>query len=412
MKKSTLFLLAGLLTFTGLSLLHAQSTDINGYVRNYTGVLADSGDYAIIQNTVDLTFSGSMPRGAWVVNPKIYQYPNQQLNLAFTQAYMDLYFDKFDVRLGKQQIIWGKSDGVFITDVVTPKDLSEFLLRDFDEIRMGITALKVNYFMGQKTLEWVWVPTFTPTTLPAAGTIWDARPTFPVPVTWDLSGNTVSANLENSETFLRLASLGSRLDYTVMAGYMWDDDPTPHLIRQIDPVTHQLTGLTVTPQHHRLSVFGGGFSTGISGMVLRGEAAYYQGKYLVTNDPADMDGVTERDYLHYLVGWDFSLGGANLSTQFMQQFIPDHDPNLNQAEFTNTATFLANHTFFRETLITQLFVYYGLEEGDALWRPSVTYDLGDGISLLLGANWFTGSAGVFGQFDANDMAYVKVKYSF
>ena len=60
---------------------------------------------------------------------------------------MDLYFDNFDLRIGKQQIIYGKAEGVFITDVVSPKDLREFLLPDFEEIRMGITAAKLSYFL-------------------------------------------------------------------------------------------------------------------------------------------------------------------------------------------------------------------------------------------------------------------------
>ncbi|MGF1587294.1 MAG: hypothetical protein ACFCUM_18390 [Bacteroidales bacterium] len=44
------------------------------------------------------------------------------------------------------------------TDIVSPKDLREFLLPDFDEIRMGVTAHKLIYYFGMSTIEAVWTP--------------------------------------------------------------------------------------------------------------------------------------------------------------------------------------------------------------------------------------------------------------
>ncbi len=42
------------------------------------------------------------------------------------EAFIDLTFEKFDLRLGKQQIVWGKTDGVRVLDVVNPLDYKEF----------------------------------------------------------------------------------------------------------------------------------------------------------------------------------------------------------------------------------------------------------------------------------------------
>ena len=69
--------------------------------------------------------------------------------------------------------------------MVAPKDLREFLLPDFDEIRLGITALKLNYYSGNSTLEAVWVPVFTPTRMPESGSMWQPRLAFPAPVSYD-----------------------------------------------------------------------------------------------------------------------------------------------------------------------------------------------------------------------------------
>ncbi|MFO8233784.1 MAG: hypothetical protein R6U04_00070, partial [Bacteroidales bacterium] len=124
------------------NVLNAQDTQMRGYVRNYTGALLEEGaDFSIIQNTFNLELEKTGMNMGFRVNPYVYHYTNEELDYGMREAYIDLFFDKVDISLGKQQIIWGKADGVFITDVVSPKDLREFLLPEFEEIRMGITSL-------------------------------------------------------------------------------------------------------------------------------------------------------------------------------------------------------------------------------------------------------------------------------
>jgi hypothetical protein len=393
--------------------VNAQSLNLSGYARNYTGVLlTENNEYAIIQNTFNLNIEQSKDKVAFKANPYIYQYPNQDMEIGLREAYMDIYFDAVDLRIGKQQIIWGKADGVFITDIVSPKDLSEFLLRDFDEIRMGITSLKANYYIGDNTFEFVWVPYFSSTQMPDENSIWFPQMDFPVPPVFDYSQKEVSAKLENSEVFAKFSALTSAIDFEIMGGYMWDDDPTMHIAKTIDPQTLQLTGLTVTPRHHRLGLTGGSFSATLGGFVLRGEGAYYNGKYFNSEDPRLTDGTVKKNYLHYLIGVDFTLWDIRLSSQFIQQAILDYDEYINNDEFENTMTVLASKDFLRETLRLELFSYIGLNYHDALIRPKVTYDLADGFEILLGANIFVGSEGRFGQYDNNDMVYAKFMYSF
>lgn len=204
----------------------------------------------------------------------------------------------------------------------------------------------------------------------------------------------------------------SLIDYELMAGFAWDDDPAMHLIKQVDPQTMQLTGLTVNPQYHRLALGGGSFSTTMGPLVLRGEGAYYHGKYFNTADPKYSKAVVQKNYLHYLLGLEHTLWNWKLSGQFIQQAILDYEKTIDQDENENTITLLARRDFLRETLTLELFSYIGLNNNDALIRPRLYYDLSDGFELQLGANIFTGDAGSFGQYDENDMVYAKVKYSF
>ncbi len=198
----------------------------------------------------------------------------------------------------------------------------------------------------------------------------------------------------------------------MMAGYAWDDAPAMHMSVELDPDTQEMVSLVITPEHHRLSLAGGSFSTAVGGAVVRGEGAYYWGKHLPTASPLTGDGVLERDYVHYLLGVDWAVLGINVSAQFISEMILDHDDSLASDEHTDWLTFLASDSFLNDTLTLEIFSYLGLSDSDALLRPKVSYDMTDGFEILVGADLFMGDGGTFGVYHENDSVYAKVKYSF
>ena len=401
-------LLAGILFLSVAG--YTQDAEFHGYVRNYTGTLTD-GDFSILQNTFDLEIENTGMNMGFRVNPYVYHYENNELEWGVREAFIDLYFKRMDIRLGKQQIIWGKADGVFITDVVSPKNLREFLLPEFDEIRMGVTSLKADYYIGNNTFELVWAPEFVPTQYPHRQSIWFPD-MFPDQARIDRSEKDVRASLENSELFFKYSRLSGTVDLELMGGYMWDDDPAMHSYRYMDPRSMTLDSLVIRPRHHRITMAGGSFSTDIGGVILRGEGAFYDGKYFPVNNPTDEDGLVTQDYAHYMIGADFDLWGIRFSTQFIQESIFNYQDALRQDEFSNTMTFLVRDDLFRDKLILELFTYYGFKHDDALIRPKATYEVERGINLIVGANLFTGTEGRFGQYNQNDMVYFKLKYDF
>ena len=278
MRKMIVIILTIILAFSGDAV--AQDLSLSGYARTYLGALTTSGgEYSIIQNTFNLNFEHNRGDVYFKVNPFIYHYSDKDLELGLRQAYMDLYFDSFDIRIGKQQIIWGKADGVFITDIVSPKDMREFLLPDFSEIRVGITSIKFNYYLNNSTFELVWIPLFTPTQMPENNSIWNVTPEYILPYQTDYSNYEVKEKLSNSEIFAKYSMLSSSLDFELMTAYSWDDDPTFHTEKIFDPATGIPESIVVRPEHHRLAILGGSFSTTIGPLVFRGEGAYYSGKY-------------------------------------------------------------------------------------------------------------------------------------
>ncbi|MGD9899363.1 MAG: DUF1302 family protein [Calditrichaceae bacterium] len=406
----------------------ALGIDIHGYVRNYLGALTEQdGEYSVTQNTLDLEFSHSAKNSAFFINPYVNHDKEGELKLDLREAYVDLMWDNADLRVGKQQIIWGKADGVFITDIISPKNLSEFLLPDFEEIRIGVNAVKFDYYLGDQTFELVWLPEFQPTIFAEQGSIWAPKMPNPAemmslpmvpPITYDYSKSEVQGSLENSELAGKYSFLSSTIDFELMGAYLWDDNPSIHLLKQMDPNTHQLTGITVRPEYHRLTMGGGSFGVTLAGVVIRGEGAYYTGRnYTAMDNPAEgktyEEGVVEKDYAHYLLGFDYNVWGVDISGQYIQERILDYEEEMVQDEVQNTATFLMAKDYLNETLMLELFTYYGFDNEDGLIRPKLTYDIADGFELLIGANIFIGEGvGMFGMYEKNDMVYTKLKYSF
>jgi len=410
-------LLVTLLLFSSQLAFTQSTVGLDGFVRNYTGVQYNNGDINMLQNTLNLNFNLMGDKMALKANPLIYLYDIDSLDFRMREIYLDMYFNSFDIRIGKQQIVWGKADGVFITDIVSPLNLTEFLLPDFDEIRRGVYAVKFDFYFGNSTLEAIWKPVYAGNVLPDPGSIWYKPPEFPAPPTFDRSKEKINPSLENSEAYLKYSFTSSAIDFDLMGAYTWDQTPSMFVEKQfaIDTTTHNpvLTGLLITPEYHRLYVAGGSFTSTIKSFVLRGEAAYYNGKYFQTADPLAEGSLVEKDYLHYVVGLDYGVGHLKLSTQFIQKYIFDYDDNMDEDEVQNTMTFLGRYDAMRETLHLELFSYVGLKYGDALIRPKITYDYSDAFSILLGSNIFVGDErGMFGKYQDNSMIYTKIKYNF
>lgn len=402
-----------LLAFTVGGVMAQENLEINGFIRNYTGVLLEEpNEFSILQNTLELKFAKSNEQVGFKFNPYLYHYNDNKIELGIREAYMDMFIGNLDFRIGKQQIIWGKADGVFITDIVSPKDLREFLLPDFQEIRVGITSLKSSYHINEHTLDIVWAPYFKPTQMPDDNSIWKPEMVFPISPKWDYSTSVVNASLDNSELYTRYSYMGQAFDFELVAGSFFYDDPAMHISKQINPVTQTLTQLNVRPEYHRVNMGGGSFSVPIGDLVIRGEGAWYDGRLFQTSNPAYSDATIEKNFVNYMAGVDYTIGGVKLSAQYIRESIMGYESGITNREHVNMLTFLAKKDFFREKVWLEIFSYVGLDDEDALIRPRISYTFADGYDIQAGANLFVGETGRFGQYNNNDMLYFKFKYSF
>jgi hypothetical protein len=389
----------------------AGGAAVNGYARTRTGALLDGGDYFLAENTLDLRLSYDSGDAAFYGNVAVYEKAGEVLPPDLRELYIDFRGESSDLRLGKQQIIWGKGDGVFITDIVSPRDLSEFLVPDFEEIRRAVTAAKLDLFSGVHSLGLVWVPWFTPTIMPGRDSLW--APSLPFPVEPEmLPGERPDFALENSSYFARYSYLGESFDISLSGGWTWNDTPVYRVVSKTLTPGVGLTALVLEPSYYRIGAAGFAAAGTLGPLVVKSEGALFLGKRYQGNPTVFPRGYAEKNAVHYLLGADYSFSGITLGLQFIQNIILDHDKDLMEDEFKNTVTLVLSRTFLRETLKAEVFTYIGLDDPDALVKPKITWSAADGLEIFAGAYIFLGKEGSFGQYDALDGVYVGAKLSF
>ena len=86
------------------------------------------------------------------------------------ECYLDMYTPRLDIRLGKQQVVWGTTDGVRILDMVNPLDYTEWTLSPYSETRIPLWMLKLEgELMMNGHLQFLAIPDYEPNYYAPAG---------------------------------------------------------------------------------------------------------------------------------------------------------------------------------------------------------------------------------------------------
>lgn len=328
------------------------------------------------------------------------------------EAYADLRFDKFDLRLGKQQVVWGEALGLRITDVVNPMDFREFILDDYIDARIPVWMAKLDLYLGDWTLEALWIPFFEPNRAALAGSefYW----TFNLPEQVPGLNMVFNDPLEpdnsptNSEFGTRLSGLLGDWNLAASYFYAWDDSPTLH--SRFVPGT---STLFFDQQYHRTHTLGLTAANAFGPFVPRAEISLNLNRFFNTADPSRNDGTVKKSFLYYMIGTDYSYSDFLFNIQFIQKIIFGYEPGIYEKQVQNTISFWAQASLLRETFRPELLIIYSPDDGSYLVRPKLVYDLKQNLTLTLGLDLFGGPDRSFlGQFDNSDRVYLELKFNF
>ena len=406
--------------------LQAQM-EFSGFYQNWMAVrAAEENDIMLIRNRVRLdgNLYGETVGGYFSIDIRNDGTSGEyDFETSFREAYVDLFFSNVEFRLGKQQVVWGKADGVFINDIVCPLDMSMFLLQDFDNIRMGLPMAKANLYLGNWMLEGLWIPKFEPWQFAEAGSDWEFTLSVPPDTVWDLIPNVIHLNdeelpensLENSEFGLKLSTflLGADISLLYLDGYA--DLPViqvDSVTMIIDPTLEVPTQMDtyLSPIYYRSPMYGLNFSRPVFTTVIRGELGYF-GDRRFSN--VNMQTVTS-DYFSGMMGLDFTGPlGSSISFQAIHRQIMDYKSGMVDDKTEQMATATISGSFLRETVIASVLGLADVNEDAGLGRLDISYAWSDALRISLGGFLLWGNEDtLFGQFDVNDNIYLKIKYSF
>ena len=326
------------------------------------------------------------------------------------EAFVEYVADSWDLRVGRQIIVWGKADGVAITDIICPRDYAEFFAAEYDDTRIPVDAAKWRYLGNSFDLELVWLPRFVPAALPSEGSPWFAEAEFSPGVEVEYqAASEPELTLENGELAVKGSIYTSAVDIAISCFHTWDDAPTAYrdVVSQGDSVR-----VSFRPEYERTSFYGAELSRPWGDCVLRAEAACFTG---LRFEPADelSEEIFGRDGLKGMLGADWSPG-ANLtiSVQFVDDFILDYEEAILNDEHTMLVTTSVSKALFRESLELSGMAYFGLSDNDQYARMAADYELADAFHLSAGMDLLSGDGGRFGRYDDNDQIWLRAKYSF
>lgn len=343
---------------------------------------------------------------------------DQRAEFHLRENYLDISSGNWEYRLGRQHIVWGEMVGLFFADVVSAKDMREFILQDFQLMRIPQWAARGEYFKGDFHAELIWIPFPSydevgkpyDLTTNRSGSDFYVYPATPVGALPMVLGEVKPANrLSNTNYGLRLSHLSDGWD---MSGFIYssmDSSPTAYIVDKTTiPGFYQYQ-----LRHDRIHQAGGTLAKDLGNVVLKAEAIYTGGRRYNVTDATDADGVVKQNTLDWVVGLDFNPGAdTRLNTQFFQRIYFNHNPNIIPDHLENGFSLLVNHKL-SDTLEAEALLVRSLNRADWMFRPKVSWGFERNWKLSGGVDIFSGPAtGIFGQFDQRDRIYTDLRYDF
>jgi hypothetical protein len=314
------------------------------------------------------------------------------------EAWLDWGAGDFSLRLGRQLLSWGAADGLILTDVVCPRNLTAYAGLDFVKSRVPVDGLSLRLGFGGFSAEALWLPVFTPAKLPLERTNPLNAVMFPAalsPIGEDDIEAAKPKAITGGEYGLRLSCYSSLFDLSLCAFYGWNDIPYLSGFAAGPPP------YSLNPEFHRMIMAGGDASVPVGDLLFRLEAAYtWGGRFTpdaaITAASGDLTPL-ERERLQMLAGLDWNPGSWGITAQYYEDILPLRAGGTERDWRENGATLSVSRSFLRETLSVSASGSLGLKDFDAAISADVQWAVTDELEFSLGTDFFTG--GIDGRGD-------------
>jgi len=308
--------------------------------------------------------------------------------------------DSLDAKVGRQFVVWGKSDNIRVTDILNPLDQREPGMVDIEFLRLPVTMTRLDYYLGKWGLSGILIHEVRFSKRPAFGSDYSSSPSVPPleeepATTW-----------ENTQYAAALSGIVGKWDMAFYLADVFDD--TGYV--EENPVSAK------RERHHARVLMAGTAASVVAGnWLFKMEMACFDGlRYSADADDAKtrhdvLAGVEYRGMSdtvlsleaanRHIVGFEESMSGA-----------PDHA----QEDEFQSALRLTRDCWHDTLRLAYLLRLLGADGGDGgfqrLWAE---YAVTDAIRLTVGiADYMSTDVPLHDAIGNNNRVFADLRYGF
>ncbi len=307
-------------------------------------------------------------------------------NLLLTPRLRELYvqagFDKFSITLGQQIVVWGKADAAIITDVVSPRDTSDFIFIELEDARFGQPMLATDIYTDHGNL-FVFISPFPLTDrMPARDTRYDRQ----LPGMDLFAVKTEELICSDVEYGVRWEAFFEKTDLSLMAGRFFAntavygvapsyDGPGKPVLMESYP-SYAMMGMAVT--HAK-----GGF-------LFTAESAFKQDLALQGLEPLQGYVTVKKNLFDVSLGARYNANDRyQVSVEVSHRYIPGSMKHLAFTDKNSTAGyFTLTKDFWHQTLTAEYMLYYHIQDQNAVHQFRLTRDVTDNFQVIAAGGFF------------------------
>ncbi len=344
----------------------------------------------------------------------------ESFELAFNQFFFNVDAFTCRFRIGNQVFKWGTADAYNPTSYFNPEDTRELFFRDSDEQVSGIPAVSFTKFLGDFSLEVVFVPVHIAAVSPVQDNFWAYHYSVgPVAIQTESAG-ALDIEPENFGTGARFSGALQVIDFSVSFYHGPDRDPVLRPVKTI--AESESLEVLVRPEYYNVTMYGVDFSSTLGKFVIQGEAVYSHNKTGVIDQPYDDPvgsemtwpfEVKESGFVSYAGGFNFFHDTFIITTNWMQSRFFNN--GYMDALLSDILTVRIEDTFLDEYLKLKCTGAYDVRNHGYFIMPEATVKFLNGISLRVAAAFIKegeSELNVFSLYNQNDILIVRLQYEF
>lgn len=411
--------------------------NFNGFLRSEAGFLPYSDlDFFFARNILQID-SGYMSsdrslKASVQIRQNLLNENHFSPHLRIREAYYERVWSRAELKVGRQMIVWGRSDATQINDMITPFDVSEFLTQEFSDLRQGATAIKASFFSSSNQLQIIIMPIFDKPRIYETGGSWDPLAQSGIQYTSTKTPKRNAKNIQYAFRYENRSSLQLDFDVSIFHGF----NRFPYLFKEV--IVDQFSNtfeLSAFRGYRKSTIFMTSAEYRIT-PILAGvyEINYWTNRYFDVIPPSlknegspnqnifrEIQSYNERSFLRTspfvqsMIGLGSTFSSYSYSIQYVTEFIRNHTPDMLPDRFFHFISLLLNWSSDNTNWQVRFLSRYQVNGQDYWLNSDVNYAISDGFRLSSGLHYFTGPTPsefygnlTFNSYRDNTFVYLKL----